>query len=506
MKITPQNFDAVLLDYVYGELAEDMRAAFEAYVAEHRDAQDALAELQATRAALAPLAADLEPSTIVTQRVLAQAHDAAEHMALSGRLWGFFPRYATAMAALLAIAVGIVVMQPGARETGRYEVAKHESVAPEEAPPAKDAWAPNRVTGGSFADKRVGVDADAPGSGLRAATPAAPAGTAPAMKQARPEAEPADAVTFELDAPGAVAEVQIPDVSDDEVAPVTAELGRAAAEPTVAGPELERPDRQRDAGSVSGTIAPPTPPAGRERFLRNRLQYQAPISVATPQEFGESAGDDGAGRRLADAPTGQSLAPPEQMQAQERVLEESADRANEQKSAVTSAWRGPVVAGTVTDGLSEADEGASARVDRVFAELSEGRRQQQEGQHAVAIQHFQNVVLDAPAEPVAVEAQYETARSLVELNECGEALDALQDILDNAPGFPKRGEVLLAQAVCFKRLGDYRRELELYDQFAAENPMGEDQIIAQRAVAERNLAVRLKKARGAGEASVTATK
>lgn len=505
MKVTGENFDDLLLDYLYGELDAGMRAAFEAYVAEHPDARAAVAEMRATRAALSPLAADLEPSQMTTNRVLAHARDAAERME-RGRGWGLLPRYAGALAAAAALAVGVVVLRPAAQRGGRFEVAKQpEAVqAPYEASAetlAKD------VPDAEVADRFLPSEGTAaPALGIVGEAGTLDADDARAFARDVPAAEEreADAGLDNLDAPSG------------RIASSGSRTKRRLA--SAAGPQAPPPARvtggfadglARQNGNVTALeeSAAAEPP-----FALNRLMYQAP-TVEADETAG--AGAFAIAKLEAERPAAKARAAGAGVEAKSVPQSSTEMRARDNGSPVGDERMARPLAPALRTSVAQARadkpdarwrEGATVYAPALSERIEEGRKQQVTGAYWAAIQNFQFVVLNAPAAPIAAEAQFETARSLIEVGDCPRAIEALQDVLDNAPAFPRRDEALLAQAACFNRLGDYEAEVERYAMFEAEHPGRAGEVFAQRVLAERNLEGRTKKARGAGDLPASAAK
>ncbi len=509
MKVSRENFDDLLLDYVYGELDAAARTAFEAYVADHPDAQAALAEMRDTRAALSPLAADLEPSQVTTNRVLAHARDAAERME-GGRSWSFFPRYATALAAVFVGAFTLIVLRPVVQRQSESQLVRGaDAVSPHaETEPAREydevgaaafdevAPADNRrgfAVGGAAFENETARDAGRAGAREEGGT------WAFNMERAAPDQ---DGRLEDADVYGGV--------GSESVDAALLRARRVAAAPPAAARESAK--RLDDSLMVGGAaVGSGFADATEEPLVLNRLAYQGPVTLAEEARVQER-----------DAPLGVLAAKPLAKPKLEVANAASEPAVPEAKAA--AAEPNEVAAGDRLNQYSAEPESAESalRADKSDGQwrtvaksqpqvplnrwLVAGREQQLAGAHRDAIRNFQLVVLNAPDAPVAAEAQYETARSLMDLGDCPRAVATFQDILDNAPAFPERDEVLLAQAVCFNRLRDFEAELERYAMFEAEHPTRAAEISTQRVLAEQQLVGRVKKAREPAIPATTGTK
>lgn len=482
MKVTPQNFDDLLLDYVYGELDAEAQGAFEAYVAEHPDAQAALAALRDTRAALAPLTADLEPSPIATQRVLAHARDAAERMG-QGRGRFYLPRYATALTAVfvgvfgLAVARTVIDTQRDVGAPARAPMSEYAQEAGADLLEDDTALLDETSFGNEVEEMNAfRVDQDA-GRGVGAT--GAVAGEELLRSRMVRDSRVATARSLE------------------PLAEVTTQLGAS-----VSGVSRGRMAQKR---ALAEDAEPPP--------RLNRLAYQAPVAVFYDEAKGVVADErqnlarvaplSKPKRAFADAPAAlpAATAPADAVASKDGGLH-SAEREGWISGEATLTESGRRV------DASDAQWGGGAKSEAAVPlprAMGQGRLQQQQGLHRDAIQQFQYVVLNAPAKPIAAEAQFETARSLIALDQCPSAIEALQDILDNVPAFPGRDAVLLAQATCFNRIGRYELELERYGMFEAEQPDRAEEVQTRRTLAEFNLQGRLKKAREAGVPATAAT-
>lgn len=456
-----------LVDYLYGELAEPEREAFEHHLracpAHAREVAQLLRTLELFRAQPQD-----EPSPQSSSRILQAAREQVQ-LAVPARglglRWLWSPAAIAAISCLVLVAVGLYGYRSFQQdqESVLFEVpAGAERAAPaaprEQARPLTAAHEPEQsgFPGLAAAPARAGLEEPAPASrppvrrAAKAKTEAAGKGRAAPAKSPtdKPLAGVKELAGPPLDRESALAE-------SAKRAPGAARIG--ATRIGAAGGAADDRDAKKDL-------------AVREEGARDEGDMRAAAGelesrVAEPDLRPEDeALDRSAERRFAVPPpaaTADGIAaepPPAREKAEQKAAVASEpSRARKKRSALKAA--------PTFDAAPE----TAVRVDAADSP-ERARALLARKQYLQAASELRRFLARHPHDPRAATVRYELARVLFLAGRCREAIAAARQALRAAPGHALAAETLLDQASCHVKLGEFEPAIQVYRRVERDFP------------------------------------